>query len=65
MNRLMSDFEVTLVDDSVREFHVMFHGPKESACIFLLFDVSPLLSLPWLAQHPDTIRFGLPDYSGL
>lgn len=34
----MSNFEVTLVDDSVREFHVLFHGPKESACMFLLFD---------------------------
>ena len=34
----MSNFEVTLVDDSVREFHVFFHGPKESACMFLSFD---------------------------
>jgi len=31
LNRLTSDFEVTLVDDSVREFHVLFHGPKETA----------------------------------
>lgn len=34
----MSNFDVTLVDDSVREFHVLFHGPKESACMFLSFD---------------------------
>lgn len=40
----MSDFEVTLVDDSVREFHVMFHGPKESAYMFLLSYVPVLLS---------------------
>jgi len=39
----MSDFEVTLVDDSVREFHVLFHGPKESACMFLFFHVSVFL----------------------
>jgi len=31
MKLLMSDFEVTLVNDSVREFHVLFHGPKETA----------------------------------
>ena len=35
---MMSNFEVTLVDDSVREFHVFFHGPKESTCMFLSFD---------------------------
>ena len=39
----MSDFEVTLVDDSVREFHVLFHGPKESAHMFPLPDNSILL----------------------
>jgi hypothetical protein len=26
----MSDFEVELVNDSVREFQVTFHGPDES-----------------------------------
>jgi len=31
MKLLMSDFEVALVNDSVREFHVLFHGPKETA----------------------------------
>lgn len=28
--RLMSDYEVTLVNDNMREFYVRFHGPPES-----------------------------------
>lgn len=28
--RLMSDYEVTLVNDNVQEFYVRFHGPEES-----------------------------------
>jgi hypothetical protein len=39
----MSDFEVTLVNDSVREFHVLFHGPKESTCMSLFSKNSILL----------------------
>ena len=29
--RLMSDYEVTLVNDSMQEFYVWFYGPTESA----------------------------------
>jgi hypothetical protein len=29
--RLMSDYEVTLVNDSMQEFYVWFYGPSESA----------------------------------
>lgn len=29
--RLMSDFEVTLVNDNMQEFYVRFNGPEESA----------------------------------
>lgn len=28
--RLMSDYEVTLVNDNMQEFYVRFHGPTES-----------------------------------
>jgi hypothetical protein len=28
--RLMSDYEVTLVNDSMQEFYVWFYGPSES-----------------------------------
>lgn len=34
MHRLMSDYEVTLVNDNMQEFYVRFFGPPESA--FLL-----------------------------
>ena len=30
MKMLMSDFEVSLVNDSMQEFFVRFHGPKDS-----------------------------------
>jgi hypothetical protein len=29
--RLMSDYDVTLVNDSMQEFYVWFYGPSESA----------------------------------
>lgn len=29
-HRLMSDYEVTLVNDNMQEFYVRFHGPVES-----------------------------------
>jgi hypothetical protein len=29
--RLMSDYDVKLVNDNMQEFHVLFHGPDESA----------------------------------
>lgn len=30
MKLLMSDYEVTLINDSMQEFYVRFHGPKET-----------------------------------
>lgn len=32
-SRLMSDYEVNLVNDSMQEFYVMFNGPEESKSI--------------------------------
>ena len=32
----MSDYEVTLVNDNMREFYVRFHGPPESASLPVL-----------------------------
>lgn len=26
----MSDYEITLINDSMQEFYVRFHGPQES-----------------------------------
>jgi hypothetical protein len=34
--RLMSDYEVTLVNDNMREFYVRFHGPSESESLRVL-----------------------------
>ena len=33
MKMLMSDYEVTLVNDNMQEFYVRFKGPEESASI--------------------------------
>ncbi|KAI8824267.1 ubiquitin-conjugating enzyme/RWD-like protein [Fimicolochytrium jonesii] len=30
LNSLMSDYEVTLVNDNMQEFYVRFHGPKDT-----------------------------------
>lgn len=30
MLSLMSDYEITLINDSMQEFYVRFHGPDES-----------------------------------
>jgi len=32
----MSDYEVTLVNDNMREFYVRFHGPPESESLRVL-----------------------------
>ena len=32
LGRMMSDHDVTLVDDSSSDMYVIFHGPKDSAC---------------------------------
>jgi ubiquitin-conjugating enzyme E2 H len=34
----MSDYEVTLVNDSMQEFYVRFYGPEESKPFILLVD---------------------------
>lgn len=36
-HRLMSDYEVSLVNDSMQEFYVRFHGPAESASFLRFF----------------------------
>jgi len=33
LDRLMSDYEVNLVNDNMQEFYVRFYGPAESACL--------------------------------
>lgn len=30
MDLMMSDHEVNLIDDSIQQFHVIFHGPKDT-----------------------------------
>ena len=30
--RMMSDYDVTLVEDNTADMYVIFHGPKDSAC---------------------------------
>jgi hypothetical protein len=40
---MTSNFEVELVNDSIREFNVTFHGPADSELLYLL----PTLAL-WL-----------------
>jgi ubiquitin-conjugating enzyme E2 H len=42
--RLMSDYEVTLINDSMQEFYVRFHGPTESE-LFPSVVSPPLFSL--------------------
>ena len=44
-NRLMSDYEVNLVNDSMQEFCVRFYGPAESASILPSKPSLGLLSL--------------------
>ena len=31
--RMMSDYDVSLVDDNPANFYIIFHGPKDSACL--------------------------------
>ena len=37
LGRMMTDHEVTLVQDSMLEFYVKFHGPKDSELDSFLF----------------------------
>jgi hypothetical protein len=52
--RLMSDYDVTLVNDSMQEFYVWFYGPSESAqflshthSAFTLMSVGAFSSIRW------------------
>lgn len=38
MKMLMSDYEVTLVNDNMQEFYVRFKGPEESK--YLLYQIA-------------------------
>lgn len=38
MKMLMSDYEVTLVNDNMQEFYVRFKGPEESEYILITKD---------------------------
>ena len=29
---MMSDYDVTLIDDNTADIYVIFHGPKDSVC---------------------------------
>ena len=55
MPRLMSDYEVTLVNNKMSEFFVTFHGPVESTSDLSL--ITPLRS-PQLVPTRSTIRKG-------
>ena len=54
-SRLMSDYEVNLVNDSMQEFFVRFYGPKESTST--LAPPSTLLSLYWIFIAELLIKF--------
>ena len=45
-DRLMSDYEVSLVDDNMQEFYVRFFGPTEST-------PRSLVPLPLMGRHAD------------
>jgi ubiquitin-conjugating enzyme E2 H len=45
----MSDYDVSLVNDNMQEFHVRFHGPQDSAlwiAVFLL-NLAPFSGGVW------------------
>ena len=50
--RLMSDYEVNLVNDSMQEFYVRFYGPEESRSLFAMSTVLSVLTYPWLRRSP-------------
>lgn len=49
--RLMSDYNVSLVNDSLQEFIVTFKGPIESASLTIFFEP------PFIFTSPSTIRW--------
>lgn len=48
MKLMMSDYEVTLVNDNMQEFYVIFKGPTESKS----------MDIPTLASAPTHSSFG-------
>ena len=49
--RLMSDYDVTLVNDSMQEFYVWFYGPSESAQFPVIHSL-PSHSRAWVLSAP-------------
>jgi hypothetical protein len=43
MKMLMSDYEVTLVNDNMQEFYVRFKGPTESMFISVIWPLTDIL----------------------
>ena len=63
MKLMMSDYEVTLVNDNMQEFYVIFKGPAESKSIaFHTFYCAPtprdegIWSLTWLSSNSAILR---------
>jgi hypothetical protein len=52
-HRLMSDYKVSLVNDNMQEFYVMFNGPEESRS-----DLNPVVARLTLHQPPLPGVFG-------
>ena len=52
MKMLMSDYEVTLVNDNMQEFYVRFKGPEDSKSI------SPVREQLLTLQHPSKVDSG-------
>lgn len=51
MKLMMSDYEVTLVNDNMQEFYVIFKGPTESKSMIFLGTNGPLI--PMLQEDGD------------
>lgn len=45
MKLMMSDYEVTLVNDNMQEFYVIFKGPTESKSMNFLGTKGPLIPI--------------------
>jgi len=62
----MSDYEVSLVNDNMQEFYVLFHGPAESEltvpfCGTSYSSISPLPSSAPFSEGVWKIHVELPD----
>jgi ubiquitin-conjugating enzyme E2 H len=52
MKMLMSDYEVTLVNDNMQEFYVRFKGPEESKLACPSHHIPSIASARWRKHHP-------------